>query len=75
MSEHPMLAAIGKFRVAHASRVLGFGVAPKRTFSAARMCLWALVALNAVVCKVREPETGSPARQTRALPDLPQSAM
>jgi len=45
------------FRVAHASRVSGFGVAPKRTF------LW-----PHSTRKVRDGETPSPARETRALP-------
>ena len=57
--------------VAHASRVSGFGVAPKRT-SPMRLHLFYTLFLprSPVVRKVREPETASPARERRALPGI-----
>jgi hypothetical protein len=65
----------GKSWVAHASRVPGFGVAPKRTFPLATSYRSALFVSKGVVEKVREPETASPTRETRALPRNPQSAV
>jgi len=68
MSEDGMITVGDRFRVAHASRVSGFGVAPKRTFPFAISCVRMRFVLKHVMRKVREPETASPTRETRALP-------
>jgi hypothetical protein len=69
------LSNFGKSWVAHASRVRGFGVAPKQTFPLVSLNLSALFVSKCVVEKVRETETASPTRATRALPGNPQSAV
>jgi hypothetical protein len=63
MSEDGMITAASRFRVAHASRVSGFGVAPKRTFPRAISYPCTLFAFKPAVGKVREPETASPTRE------------
>ncbi len=75
MSEGRMITAADRFRVAHASRVSGFGVAPKRTFPLAPSHLCTFFVFKSVVRKVREPETDSPTRETRALPNQLNSRM
>ena len=70
----------GRLWVAHASRVSGFGVAPKRTFPLPISSVRAVFVCKSAVRKVREPETASPTRETRALPNQsairdPQSAI
>jgi hypothetical protein len=69
MSEVGMITAASRFRVAHATRVSDFGVAPKRTFPFAISYPCTLFAFKPAVGKVREPETASPTRETRALPN------
>jgi hypothetical protein len=70
-----VITVADRFRVAHVSRVSGFGVAPKRTFPLATLSLFGLLVFGLTVRQVREPEAGSPAREKRELSNFSQLAI